>query len=134
MNSKITACVILLSIGLTGCSVHRAANQPSQKDTTVLRSGISRDLIIAEFGAPISSEDYEGGKKEIYSFIQGYSKGNKAGRAFFHGAADVLTLGLWEIVGTPVEGAYNGKKMTVRVISDSEGIVTSAETLSITDP
>lgn len=134
MKLKIKLLLALSLLISVGCSVHRAANQPSQKDTTVLRSGISRDLIIAEFGAPISSEEYEDGRKEIYSFIQGYSKGNKAGRAFFHGAADVLTLGLWEIVGTPVEGSYNGKKMTVRVIYDSENIVKSAETLSISDP
>ena len=121
-------------IFVSGCSVHRAANQPSLKDTTILQSGVSRDRVIAEFGAPISSEEYEDGKKEIYTFIQGYSKTAKAGRAFFHGAADVLTLGLWEIVGTPVEGSFNGKKVTVRVIYGPDDPIKSAETLAITDP
>ena len=34
-----------------------------------------------------------------------YTIGNKpdAGRAIAHGAMDVLTLGLWEVIGTPVE-------------------------------
>ena len=129
--------MLLLTIGalnLVGCSVHRAANQPSLKNTSVLKPGIPRDLIIAEFGAPISSEAHQGGKKDIYSFVQGYSKGAKAGRAFFHGAADVLTLGLWEIVGTPVEGSFNGKKMTVRVIYDAGDKVLSSEILSVSDP
>ena len=83
---------------------------------------------------PASSEEYEDGRKEIYTFIQGYSKGAKAGRAFLHGAADVVTLGLWEIVGTPVEGVYSGRKMTARVIFDSKDIVKSAEILSVSDP
>jgi hypothetical protein len=125
---------LLLAVAAAGCSVHRAANQPSKKDTSVLRSGIPRDLIIAEFGAPVTSEPFEDGKKEIYTFIQGYSKANRTSRAVFHGAADLFTLGLWEIVGTPVEGNYTGKKMTVRVIYDAQDMVKSAETLSISDP
>jgi Short C-terminal domain len=34
--------------------------------------------------------------------------GAKAGRAMLHGVADVLTLGLWEVIGTPVESANDG--------------------------
>jgi hypothetical protein len=124
----------LLSIPLIGCSVHRAANQPSAKDTSVMSQGVHRDHLIAEFGAPISSEQLEDGRKDIYSFIQGYSKGNKAGRAFFHGAADLLTIGLWEIVGTPVEGTFDGKRMNVRVIYDENDLVKSSEVLSVSDP
>ena len=118
----------------TGCAVNRAAHQPSLKNTSVMNSGAQRDLVIAEFGPPISSEPFEGGRKDIYTFIQGYSKGAKAGRAFFHGAADVLTIGLWEIVGTPIEGSFDGKKMTVRVTYDAEDHVKKGEVISVTDP
>ncbi len=47
------------------------------------------------------------------------SKGSKAGRAFFHGAADVLTIGLWEIVGTPIEGSLEGNEVQVVVYYDN---------------
>ena len=47
-------------------------------------------------------------------------KFTKAGRAVFHGAADVLTLGLWEVVGTPTEGAFNGTEMAYEVRYDKE--------------
>lgn len=134
MQIKSILIVSFLSVSLIGCSVHRAANQPSEKDTTLMTQGVHRDHLIAEFGAPISSETHEDGRKDIYSFIQGYSKGNKAGRAFFHGAADLLTIGLWEIVGTPVEGTFDGKRMSIRVIYDANDLVKSSEVLSVSDP
>lgn len=73
-------------------------------------------------------------RQEIYQFIQGYSAGNRTGRAVFHGAADLFTLGLWEIVGTPVEGNYNGRKMTMRIFYDEQDNVKSAETIAVSDP
>ena len=41
-----------------------------------------------------------------------YEIGNKpsAGRAIGHGVMDILTLGLWEIIGTPIEGFQGEKK------------------------
>jgi len=29
------------------------------------------------------------------------------GRAVMHGVLDLATLGIWEVAGTPIEGAYN---------------------------
>lgn len=118
MNRRIFSLVLLFGVALfvSGCAAHRAANQPTRKDTSVLEPGTARDRVIAALGKPVSSEKYEGGKNEIYTFIQGYSKTARTGRAFFHGAADILTIGLWEIVGSPVEDAYTGKLISVRVI------------------
>ena len=53
---------------------------------------------------------------EIYRFVQGFSQGAKAGRAVFHGVADVFMLGLWEVIGTPVETIENGSKVAVKGI------------------
>jgi len=55
-----------------------------------------------------------------------YEIGNEpsGGRAAFHGAMDVLTLGAWEIVGTPVEG-FTGDKKTVMVSYDTNQKVVS---------
>ena len=41
-------------------------------------------------------------------------------RALFHGAADVVTLGLWELVATPMEGAFAGDEVAFRVRYDAE--------------
>jgi hypothetical protein len=119
---------------LTGCSVYRASHQPGLKDMSVLTPGTSRDRVVAEFGAPIDSEPDGQGKKEIYTFVQGYSETAKTGRALFHGAADILTIGLWEAVGTPLEGAFDGKKISVSVVYDKNEKVESSKTLSVTDP
>ena len=40
-----------------------------------------------------------------------------------HGAADVMTLGLWELVGGSVEGSYNGEKVSFQVIYDEKDLV-----------
>ena len=50
------------------------------------------------------------------------AKARKSGfnyvRAAGHGALDVMTLGLWEVAGTPVEGALSNNRgyITARVV------------------
>jgi len=115
--------IILFSIMLTSCSVFMAAKQPDKKNVDLFKVGTPRSMLLAEFGMPTVSELRDGKKYEIYKFIQGYSAGAKAGRAVFHGAADVLTLGLWEVVGTPVEGTFSGDEMAYEVSYDQESRV-----------
>jgi hypothetical protein len=102
----------------SGCSVFMAAKQPSEKNVDLFKVGTPRAMLLAEFGMPTMSEVRNGKKVEIYKFVQGYSAGAKAGRAVFHGAADVVTLGLWEVVGTPTEGVFNGTEMAYEVSYD----------------
>lgn len=92
-----------------------AARQPDYKDLNALRQGVPRSKVIAELGAPVLTENRNGKKVDIFAFTQGYGKGNKTARAFFHAAADVWTLGLWELIGTPTEIIASGKKMQVEV-------------------
>jgi hypothetical protein len=112
--------IILLS---SGCSVFMAAKQPDKKNVDLFKVGTPRSMLLAEFGMPTVSELRDGKKYEIYKFVQGYSVGAKAGRAVFHGAAAVLTLGLWEVVGTPVEGVFSGDEMAYEVRYDDESRV-----------
>ena len=119
--------LFFFALTCSGCSVYMAAKQPGKKNIELIKPGVPRSLILAEFGNPISSEVRDDGKKyEIFRFVQGYSKGAKAGRAIFHGAADVLTLGLWEAVGTPTEGTFDGKEMAFQVRYDKYGKVEEA--------
>lgn len=103
-----------------GCSVMKATQQPDRKNLDVLSRGTPRTHVIAELGAPVWTENREGSTTDVYSFKQGYSRWNKAGRALFHGAADVFTLGLWEVVGTPIETIADGSAMQVQVNYDQE--------------
>jgi hypothetical protein len=112
--------LIALSLGLSsGCSVYMASHQPDKKDTTLLKPGTPRSLLLTEFGQPVSSETKEGKRVDVFSFVQGYSQGTKSIRAIFHGVADVFTLGLWEVVGTPTESALNGDKLMYEVTYDA---------------
>ena len=109
---------------LSSCSVYMAAKQPDKLDTSLFKVGTHRNQLLAEFGLPIASEVKEDGfKYEIFSFIQGYSDGAKAGRAVFHGVADVLTIGLWEVVGTPTEAVFDGDKVAYQVRYDVKEVV-----------
>lgn len=114
----------------SGCSVVMASKQPTKKNTAMLQQGLSRNLVIAEFGAPLTSEYKDGKRHEIYSFTQGYSTASKIGRAFWHGAADVATVGLWELIGTPTETVFNGKKMSYVFIFNDKDQLESYELLT----
>jgi hypothetical protein len=113
---NITICLTLIL--LSGCSVFMAAKQPDAKNLDLLAVGTPRNLLLAEFGLPVVSEEKEGKKYDVFKFIQGYSAGAKAGRAVFHGAADIATLGLWEVIGTPTEGVFDGNEMVFQVRYD----------------
>jgi len=51
----------------------------------------------------------------VYKFRQGYSQPAKISRAVLHGAADIVTVGLWEVVGTPTEYVFSGTDMLILV-------------------
>lgn len=120
---------ILWFLLLSGCSVFMAAKQPDLKNVDLFRVGTPRGLLLAEFGPPIHSEVKDGRRTEIFKFVQGYSTGAKAGRAVFHGAADVLTLGLWEVIGTPTEGVFSGDEMAFQVTYDTDDRIAEVVTL-----
>lgn len=119
---------------LNSCSVYMAATQPEKKDTNVLAVGTPRSMVIAELGQPSSTEVKNNKRTDYFSFVQGYSKGAKAGRAVLHGAADVLTLGLWEVIGTPAEVTFSGDKVIYEVIYDKDDKVEKVIPINVPEP
>jgi hypothetical protein len=118
-SRKCSAFVCILALVFSsGCSVFMAAKQPDKKNVELFKVGTPRSALLGEFGAPAVTETRDGKKYEIYKFVQGYSTGAKTGRALFHGAADVMTLGLWEVVGTPTEAIFSGDDMAFEVSYD----------------
>ena len=112
--------MIVFVLQMNACSVFMAAKQPGKKDVSLFRVGTPRGMLLAEFGLPLVAEERNGRKFEIYKFVDGYSAGAKAGRAVLHGTADILTFGIWEVVGTPTEGVFNGNENTFRVRYDRD--------------
>ena len=111
--------MLAMTVLLAGCGVYMAAKQPDAKNIDLFKTGTDRAMLLAEFGLPVVAEERDNHKYEIFKFVNGYSKGAKAGRAAFHGAADILTLGLWEVVATPTESAFPGDEMAFRVRYDA---------------
>ena len=75
----------------------------------------------------------QGHQVDVFNFVQGYSKANKTARAVGHGVADVMTLGLWEVVGTPVEGIANGEINQVEVWYNNQNRVSKVIPLKGSD-
>lgn len=108
-------CALLAAAILSGCAASMAARQPGKRDLGILIPGAPRGLLIAEFGAPVHSETRDGRRTDIFSFVQGYGKGAKAGRTAGHAVATVFTFGLWEVVGMPTEATFSGESMVAEV-------------------
>jgi hypothetical protein len=84
------------------------------------RVGQDRNAVIANFGTPKQSTDLNGRRLETYE----YKTGDKPSpwRAVVHGVLDLSTLGIWEIIGTPIEMSQ-GEKVQVSVEYDEAGRV-----------
>lgn len=105
---------------LCSCSVFMAATQPEKKDLAIFKPGVHQSVIRAEFGVPVWQGEEDGAPVDLFSFKQGYSKWAKAGRAVLHGTADLFTIGIWEIVGTPLEVFESRKDTSIKVYYDRE--------------
>ncbi len=101
-----------------GCAAYKATQQPDKKNVGVLAPGTQRSRVLAELGAPLWSEERDGERVDLFAFKQGYRKSTKAARALVHGAGDVLTGGLWEVVGIPAESLADGSDVKVEVTYD----------------
>ena len=105
-------------LGLSGCAVTMAIEQPDKKDLSLFAPGTHRKQLIAEFGMPKTSKLVGLRRIDVFTFVQGYSRAARAGRALAHGAADAATGMLWEVVGTPAEVVMSGEKLSYEVLYD----------------
>ena len=104
---------------LSACAVGMAMSGEESPDLAVCRVGADRAETQAQLGAPRSERVLENGDSVC---TYQYEVGNEpsAARAVMHGGMDVLTLGIWELVGTPVE-AVQGETFEMTVTYDPDG-------------
>jgi len=108
-----------------GCSVGMAMSGKEGPNLGLVRVGASRGEIELTLGPPIKTiSEKDGARIDVYA----YEIGNEpsAGRAAGHAVMDLLTLGLWEIVGTPVE-AIQGDKHKLSVTYDENDVATAVK-------
>ncbi len=114
MNRKLWFVFLAIPL-IAGCSVGMALSGKEQKDTSVLATGVSRDSVVSRLGPPQTSvTDSDGTLIDTWDIVKGNSP--SAGRAVAHGAMDFLTLGLWEVIGTPVELATGQEKHSIYTV------------------
>lgn len=108
------AIALMFVLLLAGCSVGMALSGNSQKDTSILFAGAPRAAVIEKLGQPeTTTRNAEGHYVDSYVVVKGNSR--SIGRALGHVTMDVFTLGLWELVGTPIE-AVASYESTSRVV------------------
>ncbi len=125
-------CLCLTPFGLSGCAVYKTAAAPSQKDLTVLNAGTARDRVIAQLGPPVRTENGDNCRKDVFTFIQGYSKASKNALAAVIAVEDIATLGAAELALQNSGVGRAGKKITVAVYYDASDLVTKSETILVT--
>jgi len=114
--------LLIVFIG-SGCSVGMAMSGKNNPNLGMVQVGASRGEIELTLGPPVKIVTLENNNRmDVYE----YEIGNEpsAGRATGHAVMDLLTLGLWEIVGTPVE-AFQGDKHVLNIIYDKDDKVVS---------
>jgi len=106
----------LLPLVLSGCSVGMAMAGKDQKDTSVVFPGSPRAVVIAKLGPPeTSTKNANGETVDSWLIIKGNAP--SGGRAAMHAGLDVFTLGLWEVLGTPLEMGAAGEDRTRYIIT-----------------
>ena len=103
-NHNALFCLVLLLfiLLLSGCSVGMALSGKEEMNTSILYPGVPRQAVISRLGEPLSSNiDEEGHYIDAYNLVRGNEPSST--RAVVHGTLDVFTLGLWELMATPIE-------------------------------
>jgi len=123
--------LLLAALPASGCSVYMAAKGDEEPNLANVHRGASRGEIEMALGQPKTLVSHDDGKLTAnYEYIVGNEP--STGRAVGHGVMDVLTLGLWEVVGTPIEAMNQGDKVKVMVLYDKDGNALEIQSSKIT--
>lgn len=112
-----------------GCSVYMASQHKGVSLDEVSQCR-TRSAVIAKNGVEIVDTNKDADGNIVYEDYLIRKKTGSASRAVIHGALDVATIGIWEVVGTPMEGYYNkDTHIPVRIHYDTNQNKTKLEIL-----
>ena len=101
----LNAMVVCAAILVSGCSVYMAASKKGT-DFEKVSSCKTKTCLVANDAEPLQ---VSGLPPDTEAFKVLKAQGS-TGRAVMHGLLDVAPLGIWEVAGTPIEGAYDRDK------------------------
>ena len=119
--------LLLASLFLAGCSVGMAMSGKPDPNIGALDMGQSRDVVILNLGQPTKTLLADNKRTDVFELERGNEQ--SIGRATGHAVMDLLTLGGWELIGTPIEG-FAGDTITLQIEYDEEDKVKSVKTLA----
>jgi hypothetical protein len=124
--------ILILSL-LSGCAVASAAKYRGVTEENVAKCNMRACFMGLRDTTVMSTvNNPDGSVVEIYKILK---RQGSAGRAVVHGAADVFTLGLWEAVATPIEGAASIEHFNIfEATFKSDGSLVSARLLNAKPP
>jgi hypothetical protein len=109
--------ITLLVLALvSGCSLVMETKRPDYTDVSTIHKGTPRYQVTAVFGKPLETYKKDGKDVDIFQADpNGRNVATKIVVNTFNTAADVLTIGLWEVVATPAEMLTKHKLTTYLV-------------------
>lgn len=116
----------MIGVILGACSVGMSLSGQKTPNVSMVKKAVARQEVEVQFGQPLSVCREGSCTVAVYKYPIG--KDPSPGRAIGHGVLDVLSGGLWELFGTPIEACslgemrnlhvkYDGPYSTSRVIS-----------------
>jgi hypothetical protein len=88
--------------------------RPDPTNLDQFQPGENRDEVLEKLGVPVTNADHDAMSCDLYQlYVTGYGQGGKVPIALVETAADVFTLGLAEVVSTPVEASTRNQKSPV---------------------
>ncbi len=115
----------LSSFNLASCSVGMAMHGKEDVNLSSITVGQDRSIVIMHLGQPYRTFANENGRVDTYAVERGNAP--SVGRAAGHAVMDLLTFGLWEIIGTPIEG-FAGEEFTITIEYGSDDKIKSVAT------
>ena len=120
---------LVFAVFATGCSVAMSAKK-SGVSIDELSQSRTRLGVLAHDGVEIVKTHKDDSGNIIYEDYLVQKPTGSTARAVMHGVLDVGTLGLWEVVGTPLEGHVGQKdKVGVRIYYNKDETVDKIEIL-----
>lgn len=114
--------VLVILLFNSGCAVYKAASNKGVSVQDVKKCQTEAALLARGMDVIERHESEHGEYTVTYRALARKSGANYA-RAAGHGILDVMTLGLWEVAGTPIEGAISNNRgyITVKALYAYKG-------------